>query len=78
MVTVASRASLLTLYPYHTLFQTPDTLFHIPMDRWNGILDRMLHQQAIVYYEVLDISLEELEKLKTLRVRPESNADVII
>ena len=48
------------------------------MDRWNGILDRMLHQQAIVYYEVLDISLEELEKLKTLRVRPESNADVII
>ncbi len=48
------------------------------MDRWNGILDRMLDQQAIVYYEVLDISLEELEKLKTLRVRPESNADVII
>ena len=43
---------------------------HTPCDRWNGILDRVLHQQAIIYYEVLDISLEELEKLKTLRVRP--------
>ena len=33
-----------------------------------GNVDRLCYQSAIVYYEVLDMSLEELEKLKTLRV----------